>query len=1216
MKLECKMFFRLLILSLFCVLCSASDDFSSFRPDLSTSDPYLPYLRRLPLSGVWDGAVCFSKNTDEIRKFQSRQEHAMQKMLVPEALRADGSNFNLAVAAVYRREFELPAWKPDERVLLTFDDVVGELTVLLNGREAGRNHYKYKTYLGPEGEFLLDVTKYVRAGRNEIQLKFHHSGALLSWGFNRGIYGLVYLDIVPAVHCRRILVTPDSDRKGAAVDCLLAGGSARSARGEIFEWKSGKNVADFSLTDTSMTEYGPMLSGKVRVPSAREWSCESPELYGVRVRNEAGVVMGVQRFGFRTFQAKNGELLLNGKPVFLRGVLPNWFVSRNAIYAFSANPDDVARRYYEQYKKMNVNEIRPNTMTLFRRQYELLDELGFLVRDELSYPRVLLKNSTRAEHIDTKQYGYACDEKGDLHPRFVRETAERLFRYYSHPCIASYSFGNELRDYSPRVTKMLNHIYDLYRKLDKQHRPCMSSSGRYWFTASNIRELYDKKEKYDFISVHDYTGGASGLPFTRAEEVGRDFDQEAARVHAPQGIPVVNGECVYFVDFYYQQKKLLDSIWKSPDAPEPEWDACLDLLNHWYARTPNAKLVAYLLRQFGARNFKYDFSTWRAYHVEHILEANRKLWPGRDGFDILMTNHRFDFFPLPQNFYPFDRAKFGWSKEAEAMRRACAPVGVFTEIVKGNLFTGNIYRNRMTVINNSQWDLSRLTVTLQLTGETGLLQEQKLEAGALKTGEKKILPFQLSLPETPGRYELHWQIATDAPVDRPVYSERFLLESAARIFAPLKTDYRKIALFDEAEKFGKLKQYSTTRLLKRFGVNAQPVGERDDWQSCDLLIIGADSIAGNAVRKQAKKIRSYLENGGRLLVFEQNFSGRIPFLEELEYRLAGPVLFCETLQRRHPLMKDLPQERMFLWNQKDGSVYHNFLLPVSRCAIGTGGNTGGWGTDTFGMVQAHLKVGKGDILFVQAEVTKLAQQDSSAAILARNALTVMLTESTRSLARPYAGMDKCKTRSIPPECLFPLSLKSAANASFADRVAGDRQGAWNDQGPENDLRNFPTGVCEFGGTRYSILEPQKNGGMSCVAVSALPDTHLPKESKPIPVNAKLSRIQFLHTSAWTPRRGTAIGRYLVRYSDGGEREIPLVVGENIGDWWGAPGQALKNAECLWSSAGAQSIVGVFGFDWNNPEPERSIASIRLRVEHPSIVALCGMVGNKQEKEKK
>ena len=154
----------------------------------------------------------------------------MQKMLVPEALRADGSNFNLAVAAVYRREFELPAWKPDERVLLTFDDVVGELTVLLNGREAGRNHYKYKTYLGPEGEFLLDVTKYVRAGRNEIQLKFHHSGALLSWGFNRGIYGLVYRSRGP--------LSPDSGdtRFGSQRSCGRL--SARRRQCPIGAWRN------------------------------------------------------------------------------------------------------------------------------------------------------------------------------------------------------------------------------------------------------------------------------------------------------------------------------------------------------------------------------------------------------------------------------------------------------------------------------------------------------------------------------------------------------------------------------------------------------------------------------------------------------------------------------------------------------------------------------------------------------------------------------------------------------------------------------------------------------------------------------------------------------------------------------------------------------------------------------------------------------------------
>lgn len=1203
--------FRLVFLLFACMtFCFGADDFSSFRPDLSTSDPYLRYLRRIPLSGVWEGTVCFSRDAETIRAFRNRREHPMRKMLVPEALRTEGNNFGLAVAAVYRRSFELPERKPGDRVLLILDDVVGEITVQINGREAGKNHYTYQRYLGPEGEVVLDVTKLVRSGSNEIRIRFYHSGAMLGWGLHRGIYGLVYLDLVPQIHCRRILVTPDEDRKGAAVDCLLAGGATGAARGEIFEWESGKVVAEFPLADSEVTEFGPKLSGRVRVPSAREWSCDSPVLYGVRIRNESGEIMGVQRFGFRTFRAENGELRLNGKSVYLRGVLPNWFVSENAIYAFAANPDDVARRYYQQFKNMNVNEFRPNTMTLYRRQYELMDELGFLVRDELSYPSVLLKNSTRAEHIDTKQYDNACGPDGRLHPEFARKTAERLFRYYSHPCIASYSFGNELRDYSPRITTMLNHLYDLYEKLDLQHRPRMSSSGRYWFTGSNIRELYEKKEKYDFISVHDYTGGPSSLPLTAAEDAGRHFDQEVEAVHGKGKIPVVNGECVYFVDFYYQQKKILDRIWKSKDAPEPEWDAYLDLLNRWYARTPNAKLVAYFFRQMGTRNLKYDFSTWRSYHVERILEANRKLWPGRDGFDILMTNHRFDFFPLPKNFYPFSQVRFPWSPESEAMRRACAPVGAFMDLVKGNLFTGQEYRNRITVINNSAWEIPDLAVRVDLAGADGTKTVWKQKVGLLKTGEKTTLPFRLKLPEKAGNFELRWQIETLIPVDRPIYSEALRLESAERIFARMETGNRKIHLFDEAEKFGRLKRFSTTRLLKRFGIPARPIRSFDHLENCDLLILGADSIAGPAVRKGADAIRNYLENGGRLLVFEQNFSGRIPFLEELEYRLAGPVHFSETVQRRHPLMKDLPQERMFLWNQKDGSVFHTFLLPASRCAIGTGGNTAGWGADTFGMVQAHLKVGKGDLLFVQAEVTRLAERDSSAAILARNALSTMLTDSTRAFARPYAGLPARKTRPIPGENLFPISLRSAANAAFADQAADDRKGAWNDQGPQNDLKAFPVGDREFGGTRYSVVDPKENNGLACVAVSGRPNSHLPRESRPVPVNAKLRRIQFLHTSAWTPPRGRRIGCYIVRYSDGKEREIPLVTGVNIDDWWGAPGKVLKQAECLWSSGGSQCIVGVFGFDWINPEPERKVESVRLRLEDAAVVALCAMAGEK------
>ena len=140
--------FRLVFLLFACMtFCFGADDFSSFRPDLSTSDPYLRYLRRIPLSGVWEGAVCFSRDAETIRAFRNRREHPMRKMLVPEAHRTEGNNFGLAVAAVYRRSFELRERKPGDRVLLILDDVVGEITVQINGREAGKNHYTYQRYL-------------------------------------------------------------------------------------------------------------------------------------------------------------------------------------------------------------------------------------------------------------------------------------------------------------------------------------------------------------------------------------------------------------------------------------------------------------------------------------------------------------------------------------------------------------------------------------------------------------------------------------------------------------------------------------------------------------------------------------------------------------------------------------------------------------------------------------------------------------------------------------------------------------------------------------------------------------------------------------------------------------------------------------------------------------------------------------------------------------
>ena len=147
----------------------------------------------------------------------------------------------------------------------------------------------------------------------------------------------------------------------------------------------------------------------------------------------------------------------------------------------------------------------------------------------------------------------------------------------------------------------------------------------------------------------------------------------------------------------------------------------------------------------------------------------------------------------------------------------------------------------------------------------------------------------------------------------------------------------------------------------------------------------------------------------------------------------------------------------------------------------------------------------------------------------------------------------------------------------------------------------------FGGTLYRIINPAENNGFGCIAVSGRSGAHQPEESHPVAIGKKLHRIQFLHTAAWEPASGR-IGQYTVRYCNGKEVGIPLVIGKNIHGWWGAPGKILSEGECLWSSQGNYSMIGIFGWDWINPEPELEIESVRIKADAPVVIGLFGISG--------
>lgn len=1206
---------------------AAEKKLENFQPDLSTSDIYLPHLKRVPLGGWWK-----LKRIDTGRKNDPNDEGSKQivfkpdysdvsweRDLVPNNLNTPYLKEKLTQkdrshggVVWYRKKFSLPEYGKKERILLYLEDVVGAFRVYLNGEpvlEAPERHpLKYGAYRGPGLPFEVDVTKQAKAGENVLVVRLFHSGnPVYPWGGAvHGIMGRVYVDIKPAAWTDRILVTTKPDLKTIEVDCLLSGSrnpaDLRAWKGEVFEWKSGKACAQVAFGSPYEREGVRFVSGKTTLRSPRLWSTEDPFLYGVRIRNAKGETVGVQRFGVRTFGVKNGNFVLNGVPVFLRGRCFNQTLlnpSRHGyVYALAMNVNGYGHKFFETFRNLNHNYLRLNSYALGRNMYEHLDELGIIASDELYYKSIRLEHSRRIDEIAKHSYRNVCDAKGNLLPEFQTYLRDRLFLTWSNPSLCLHSFGNEIRDFG-YVSNMMNNIYDFFRKWEKQNLPQTPSSGRVYQEATNLDRI--RGEKFDYIDTHAYAGTGNEYPLPYVGMMYRHFIRTAEDLFGKDRFPIVNGECVYDGNRYW--KSWYDGIWNRYDDSEPNWDKYLACVNEMKQKDPEpANLSLYWIRNWGAKNYKFRRSEGFGIYTERVLEYARALWPKVDGYAALAD----PYISLPETLGDFSNIRIEYLAAAEGLRKICAPMVGGLEHVAPNQFAETALRTNAWVVNNHESPRSNVRMEVALVRDGKTVRRQELSFGEMKTGEKKTIPLSLDLPAEEGFYRLTWRVLSNAGVENERFAE-LKLRDGKNLFAPIRTK-KNIALFDASNVFGSLKPYSTQKILKQLGIRAETIEEFRDLSRYDLLILGNNSVSASAVQTQGDAIRSYVENGGRLLVFDQEFSGRMPFLSELEYTIAGPGQFSEVLRFRHPAVKGMDQHDFFLWNSKDQCFYRTYILPVSRAAIAAGGNTAGWGVSQFGMVLAHLKLGKGDVLFSQAEVTENFRKDPAAARLCRNLLEMMLDDATRKNASEFQGFPPLRTTRIADADARPVSLAESANMGFADPVAGDGKGGWSDQGPENDLHPFPVGTQRFAGTLFRIVDPAKNGGRSCVVVAKNPDLKFKEVSRPIRLGFKASRLMFLHTTAWDDKN--PVGAYRVEYESGNVLEIPLAFGENIGGWWNPSSQKLSSADCGWTVHDGKRLIGAFLFNWKNPRPQDPIRSVTLRSNGKTVIGLLGLTAER------
>ncbi len=340
--------------------------------------------------------------------------------------------------AWYRRSFVLPTGFMKDRLLLHFGAVDQFCEVYVNGRHAG-------THEGGYTPFTLDVTALTDpAARNILTVavrdetgdgaciygKQSQTPGKIWYTAQSGIWQTVWMESVPEKHFTDIRITPGEDRQ---VTLQLPDPQEGDAWAVFSEEKlllngvfDEKGQAVFTLKDGIL------------------WTPETPWLYDLLLKRGSDFVKCY--FALRTLRAEKGQLLLNGKPIFLTGLLDQGYWPESLYTA----PTDEAMIYdIETARSLGFNLLRKHVKVEPLRWYYHCDRLGMLVWQDIpngggpySFLWTVLLPFLGI-HVSDRNHA----RFGRLYERgrrlFIQETEEIVSTLYNSPSVIAWTLFNE-----------------------------------------------------------------------------------------------------------------------------------------------------------------------------------------------------------------------------------------------------------------------------------------------------------------------------------------------------------------------------------------------------------------------------------------------------------------------------------------------------------------------------------------------------------------------------------------------------------------------------------------------------------------------------------------------------------------------------------------------------------------------------------------------------
>ena len=391
--------------------------------------------------------------------------------------------------------YEGPVWcersfsyqkRPNTRVFLQFGGANYKARVYLNGKKLGEHE-------GGFTPFGFEVTNDIGAGENFVVVEVDNSrhresvpGPVTDWWNYGGLTRDVMLVEAPETFVQNFETQLAKGTSDQVTGWVQLNGSLSSHQVTV-EIPEVKIKLTFNTDATGKAE--------LHVPAKLQvWSPQNPKLYRVVVSTTTGDAVS-DEIGFRTIETRGSQILLNGQPIFLRGICMHEEAPMRSGRAFSEDDDRILLGWAHE---LGVNFVRMAHYPYNEYMSRVADRMGILLWAEIpNWQGIDWENPATLQNAEMQMQ-------------------EMIDRDHNRASIIFWSLSNETRPGAAREN-FLRSLGAYTRQLDPTRliTSAMNSAEK---TGPKSRVLNDPLGEFlDVLGINEYIGWYEGSPEDAAQ---------------------------------------------------------------------------------------------------------------------------------------------------------------------------------------------------------------------------------------------------------------------------------------------------------------------------------------------------------------------------------------------------------------------------------------------------------------------------------------------------------------------------------------------------------------------------------------------------------------------------------------------------------------------------------------------------------------------------